>query len=225
LAARESWEGLPAHWQRAFCQTWTAYCAGTIPVGAVVVDPRGVIAAEARNRVYDLNAPPVGQLSGSWVAHAELNALAQIAAERSTAEDGWAVYSTLEPCPLCAGAITVALRGRITVGYASPDPIGGGLGALRATRIGQSREWHIEKLGGPFAVFAELLHAVCMIAVRPSGRTARHYGASPWRPLIESQGPVIAGARDRSQSIEQIVSAIWPAIERAEVGAAGPPSA
>ena len=225
MTAHQGWAGLPAHWQRAFYQAWAAYCAGTIPVGAVVVDPRGVIAAEARNRVYDASAPPVGQLSGSWVAHAELNALAQIAAERSTAEDDWAVYSTLEPCPLCAGAMTVALRGRITVGYASPDPIGGGLGALGATRIGQSREWRIEKLGGPFAVLAELLHAVCMIAVRPTGRTARHYGASPWRPLIESQGPVIVGARDRSQSIEQVVSALWPAIEHAEMGVVGPPSA
>jgi tRNA(Arg) A34 adenosine deaminase TadA len=225
VTAHEGWDSLPAHWQRAFSQAWAAYGAGTIPVGAVVVDPRGVIAAEARNRVYDVSAPPVGQLSGSWVAHAELNALAQIAAKRSTAEEGWAVYSTLEPCPLCAGAIMIALRGRITVGYASPDPIGGGLGALGATRIGQSREWRIEKLGGPFAVFAELLHAVCMIAVRPTGRTARHYGASRWRPLIESQGPAIAEARDRRQSVEQIVAVMWPAIEHAEVGVAGPPSA
>ena len=224
MTPHEAWDRLPAHWRRAFSQAWSAFGAGTIPVGAVVVDPRGVIAAEARNRVYDASAPPVGQLSGSWVAHAELNALAQIAAERSTAEDGWAVYSTLEPCPLCTGAITVALRGRITVGYASPDPIGGGLGAVKATRIGQSREWNIEKLDGPFAVFAELLHAVCMIAVRPTGRTARHYTASPWRPLIESQGPVIADARDRRQSVEQIVVATWPAIEHAGVGVGGPPS-
>jgi tRNA(adenine34) deaminase len=225
VTAHKAWDGLPAHWRRAFSQAWAAYGAGTIPVGAVVVDPRGVIAAEARNRVYDASPPPVGQLGGSWVAHAELNALAQIAAERSTAEDGWAVYSTLEPCPLCTGAITVALRGRITVGYASPDPIGGGLGAIGATRIGQSREWRIEKLGGPFAVLAELLHAVCMIAVRPTGRTARHYAVSPWHPLIESQGPLITQARDRRQSVEQIVATMWPAIEHAEVGVAGPPSA
>jgi len=224
VAADQEWERLPAHWQRAFSQAWAAYDAGTIPVGAVVVDPRGVIAAEARNRVYDASSPPVGQLAGSWVAHAELNALAQVAAEQSTADDGWAVYSTLEPCPLCTGAITVALRGRITVGYASPDPIGGGLAALGATRIGQSREWTIEKLGGPFAVFAELLHAVSMIAVRPTGRTARHYGASSWRPLVESQAPIIAEARERHQSVEEVVATIWPAIEHAGVRVAGPSS-
>jgi len=223
VTADEEWKRLPAHWQRAFSQAWAAYGAGTIPVGAVVVDPRGVIAAEARNRVYDASPPPADQVSGSWVAHAELNALAQIAAARSTAEDGWAVYSTLEPCPLCAGAITVALRGRITVGYASPDPIGGGLGALDATAIGRSRQWTIEKLGGPFAVFAELLHAVSMIAVRPTGRTARHYLASSWRPLVESQGSVIAEARRRRRSVEEIVAMIWPAIEHGDVGVAGSP--
>ena len=45
------WSRLPEHWCSAFRQAWAAYAAGTIPVGAVVVDPYGVIAAEARNRV------------------------------------------------------------------------------------------------------------------------------------------------------------------------------
>jgi hypothetical protein len=104
------WSRLPEHWCGAFRQAWAAYAAGTIPVGAVVVDPQGVIAAEARNRIFDAGDPPRGQLAGSWLAHAELNAIAQIDAERSRTAEGWAVYSTWEPCPLCAGAITVAFR-------------------------------------------------------------------------------------------------------------------
>jgi hypothetical protein len=81
------WPG--AHWCSAFGQVWAAYVAGTIPVGAVVVDPHGVIAAEARNRIFDAGDPPRGQLAGSWLAHAELNAIAQIDAERSTTAEGW----------------------------------------------------------------------------------------------------------------------------------------
>lgn len=131
--AADAWARLPEHWRCAFRQAWDAYVAGTIPVGAVVVDPRGAIAAQARNRIFDLAAPPSRQIAGSWLAHAELNAIAQIDAERSRIAEGWAVYSTLEPCPLCAGAITVAFRGRITVGYACGDPIGGGIRALTAT--------------------------------------------------------------------------------------------
>lgn len=225
MAAHDAWERLAPHWRSAFRQAWAAYRAGTIPVGAVILDPRGAIAAEARNRVYDASAPPLGQLGGSWVAHAELNALAQIPAERSAAEDGWAVYSTLEPCPLCAGAMTVALRGRITVGYASPDPIGGGLGALGATAIGRSRQWQIEKLGGPLAVFAELLHAAFMVARRPTGRTGRHYGAEPWRALVESARPILDLARDGTEPIERVVALAWPTIEQAEMCLAGRASA
>jgi len=97
----EGWSRLPEHWQCAFRQAWAAYVAGTIPVGAVVVDPHGVVAAEARNRIFDAGDPPRGQLAGSWLAHAELNTIAQIDAERSTTAEGWAVYSTWEPCPLC----------------------------------------------------------------------------------------------------------------------------
>src|SRR4029450_12344301 len=105
LVADEAWSRLPEHWCCAFRQAWAAYVADSIPVGAVVVDPSGVIAAEARNRIFDSGDPPRSQLAGSWLAHAELNAIAQIDAERSRAAEGWAVYSTWEPCPLCAGAI------------------------------------------------------------------------------------------------------------------------
>ena len=161
------WSRLPEHWCGAFRQAWAAYAAGTIPVGAVVVDPHGVIAAEARNRIFDAGDPPRGQLAGSWLAHAELNAIAQIAAERSRTAEGWAVYSTWEPCPLCAGAITVAFRGRITVGFACRDPISSGLRVLTETDIGRRRQWQVQQLRGPFAVFAELLLAVYTTEARP----------------------------------------------------------
>src|SRR4029450_11801980 len=126
----EGWRRLPEHWCCAFRQAWAAYVARTIPVGAVVVDPDGVIAAEARNRIFDTDDAPSGQLGRAWRAHAELNAIAQIDTERSRRADGWAVYSTWEPCPLCAGAITVAFRGRIRVACACPDSIRHGLRLL-----------------------------------------------------------------------------------------------
>lgn len=215
MVVDEGWSRLPEHWCCAFRQAWAAYVAGTIPVGAVVVDPYGVVAAEARNRIFDTDAP-TGQLAGSWLAHAELNAIAQIDAERSTMSEGWAVYSTVEPCPLCAGAITVAFRGRITVGYASADPIGGGLRVLTATDIGRRRRWQVQKLSGPFAVFAELLHAVYTIDARPTSLIASFYREPPWRPLIETVGAVIVGGRDRGEPVEQVVATLWGAIEQFE---------
>ena len=57
MVVDEEWGRLPEHWRSAFRQAWAAYVAGTIPVGAVVVDPHGVIAAEARNRIFDAGTP------------------------------------------------------------------------------------------------------------------------------------------------------------------------
>jgi tRNA(Arg) A34 adenosine deaminase TadA len=212
----EGWSRLPEHWCRAFRQAWAAYVACTIPVGAVVVDPHGVIVAEARNRIFDAEDPPRGQTAGSWVAHAELNAIAQIEAERSRAAEGWAVYSTFEPCPLCAGAIAVAFRGRITVGYACRDPIGSGLRVLTDTELGRRRQWQVQKLRGPFAVFAELLLAVYTLDARPTSLTAARYREAPWRPLIETAGAVLGRARDRGEAVEQVVATIWAELEQIE---------
>jgi tRNA(adenine34) deaminase len=218
VVVHEEWHRLPEHWRCAFRQAWAAYVAGTIPVGAVVVDPHGMIAAEGRNRIFEAGTPPPGQLAGSWLAHAELNALAQIDAERSRTAEGWAVYSTLEPCPLCAGAITVAFRGRITVGYASGDPVsGGGLRVLMDTDIGRRRQWQVQQLSGPFAVFAELLHAVYTVEARPTSLTAAFYRALPWRLLITTAGAVLARGRDRGEAVEQVVATIWASIEQAQM--------
>jgi tRNA(Arg) A34 adenosine deaminase TadA len=225
VVADDEWRRLPEHWCCAFRQAWAAYVAGTIPVGAVVVDPQGVIAAQARNRVFDASDPPRGQLAGSWLAHAELNAIAQIDAERSRTAEGWAVYSSWEPCPLCAGAITVAFRGRITVEYACRDPISSGLRVLTDTDIGRRRQWQVQKLRGLFAVFAELLLAVYTVEARPMSLTAARYREPPWRPLIETAGVVLARGRERGETVEHVVATTWAAIEQAQVDTGAPPEA
>ena len=92
---------------------------GEVPVGAVVVRDNRVIAA-AHNR-RELDADPT--------AHAELLAMRQAAKvlgdwrlERCT------VYVTLEPCPMCAGAMVLSRVERCV--YGCTDPKGGFLGTL-----------------------------------------------------------------------------------------------
>jgi tRNA(adenine34) deaminase len=92
----------------------TAAAAGEVPVGAVVVR-QGAIVAEAHNATRALADP---------TAHAELLAI------RSAAETlgderlvGCDLYVTLEPCPMCAGAIVHARIARLY--YGAADPKGG----------------------------------------------------------------------------------------------------
>lgn len=90
-----------------------------VPVGAVVVHQERVI-GQAHNQRHQLHDP---------TAHAEMIAITQAAeALRSWRLDGCTLYVTLEPCPMCAGAI---LQARIpTVVYGAPDPKAGAVHTL-----------------------------------------------------------------------------------------------
>jgi tRNA(Arg) A34 adenosine deaminase TadA len=113
-------EGLTEPWAAAFSLAWEAMLAGTTPVGCVVVDGDGQVAACGRGRRYTLDHVP-GQLSNSHLAHAELNALAQLGPTRR--HEDHTVFTTLEPCLLCMGAVVMATVGRLE--YAGADPYGG----------------------------------------------------------------------------------------------------
>ncbi|PTE12907.1 tRNA-specific adenosine deaminase [Fuscovulum blasticum DSM 2131] len=90
---------------------------GEVPVGAVVVAPDGTVAARAGNRTRELCDP---------TAHAEVLALrAACAAAGSERLPGHDLYVTLEPCPMCAAAISFARIGRLY--YGAADPKSGGV--------------------------------------------------------------------------------------------------
>ena len=100
-----------------------AAARGEVPVGAVVVDPAGRIVAQAGNRTRALSDP---------TAHAEILALrAACAAAGSERLPGHSLYVTLEPCPMCAAAISFARIARL---YFGPiDPKSGGV--LHGARV------------------------------------------------------------------------------------------
>ena len=92
---------------------------GEVPVGAVVVRGDEVLAVARNER----------ETNGDPTAHAELLALRR-AAERLGAWrlTGCTLYATLEPCPMCAGALHAARISRLV--YAAPDPKAGAAGTL-----------------------------------------------------------------------------------------------
>jgi tRNA(Arg) A34 adenosine deaminase TadA len=115
----DGWRDLEEPWRAALELAWEAYLAGTIPVGSVIADPDGAIVARGRNRIFD---PPGLRLAGSRLAHAEVDALAQL--PTTTRYRDHVLYSTLEPCLLCVAATLHATVGGIE--YAAADPFGGG---------------------------------------------------------------------------------------------------
>lgn len=84
---------------------------GEVPVGAVVVGPDGTVLARDGNRIVERRDP---------TAHAEILVL-RAAAEKLASErlTGCHLYVTLEPCTMCAGAISFARIARLYFG--APD--------------------------------------------------------------------------------------------------------
>ncbi len=82
--------------------------AGEVPVGAIIVDGDGRLVAETRNSPIALHDP---------TAHAEILAIrAAGAAVANYRLDGMTIYCTLEPCPMCAGALVNARLRRLVFG-------------------------------------------------------------------------------------------------------------
>ena len=105
--------------QMALEEAEQAWRENEVPIGAVIVHDGRVI-ARAHNQREQLRDP---------TAHAEMIAITQAAeARQSWRLDGCTLYVTLEPCPMCAGAIVQA---RITtVVYGAPDPKAGAVQSL-----------------------------------------------------------------------------------------------
>ncbi|WP_299045680.1 nucleoside deaminase [uncultured Tateyamaria sp.] len=102
---------------QALREARAAGARGEVPVGAVIVSPRGQIVARAGNRTRELNDP---------TAHAEVLAIraacAALGSERLTGHD---LYVTLEPCAMCAAASAAARIARVY--YGASDPKSGGV--------------------------------------------------------------------------------------------------
>jgi tRNA(adenine34) deaminase len=91
-----------------------------VPVGAVILGPEGAVIARAHNR-READSDPT--------AHAEIVALRAAAQAAGTWRlDGCTLVVTLEPCTMCAGAITAARIARLV--YGAADPKAGAVGSL-----------------------------------------------------------------------------------------------
>jgi cytidine deaminase len=106
-----------SHMEAALSEARAAAKRGEVPVGAVIAGPDGAIVARAGNRTRELSDP---------TAHAEILALrAACAAAGSERLPGHALYVTLEPCAMCAAAISAARIARLY--YGASDPKSGGV--------------------------------------------------------------------------------------------------
>lgn len=123
------WTSLSPAWRAALEQAWTAYRHGSFPIGAAISDAGGNVVARGRNGIHDSGSDGL-RVREHPLAHAEINALLAWDGDRESAA-GYALHTTMEPCPLCLGAFYMS--GLRTLHYAARDPFGGSLNLLGAT--------------------------------------------------------------------------------------------
>lgn len=118
-----------------------AQARGEVPVGAILVGPQGDVLAECGNA-------PIA--SHDATAHAEIRALRKAGRTMDNYRlPGTTMYVTLEPCPMCAGALLQARVSRVVFG--APDPRTGACGSV--VDLLRDNRWNhrIDVVGGVLA--------------------------------------------------------------------------
>ncbi|HBV54910.1 MAG TPA: tRNA-specific adenosine deaminase [Rhodobacteraceae bacterium] len=136
-----------SYMDQALEEARAAGARGEVPVGAVLVSPAGNVVARAGNRTRELSDP---------TGHAEVLVLREACrALGSERVPGHVIYVTLEPCPMCAAAISAARVARLV--YGAADPKSGGV-AQGARVFAHPQCHHVpEVLDGIAASEAEVL--------------------------------------------------------------------
>jgi tRNA(Arg) A34 adenosine deaminase TadA len=209
--ATTTWASLDESWRAAFDEAWTSFGSGSAGVGAAITDDTGAIVATGRSRVFD---EPDGRspLAGTFMAHAEMNALACLPVASYA---GYTLYSTFEPCVMCAATIRIYRIPRVC--YAADDPVWGGMHELFATFEPIARALPArERLGGPYGAFAHVLHLSWLADRAPQRVTEAHDSVAP-RHLELARSLAERGQlrrlADDDATVVTAAESVWPELQ------------
>ena len=197
-------------WRLAYSEAWSSLCAGSLGIGAVLIDPETAeVVAVGRNRINEALAEPK-TISGNFMAHAEMNAFA--AMNRFNAH-GLHLYTTLQPYLMCAGA-AVFLHVERTF-YAAADEFFEGLHELWDHHpYSRSRKpTEVGPLDEPMASFARVLSLCVQVATSPNSRVMSL--AHERTPDVAALAVELAAdrtldqIRDAGGSVSDALSELW----------------
>ena len=147
------WASLEEPWQACLEEAWAAYCAGSLPIGAVVVDGEGEVISRARNRIFSERSE-ISAVRNLKLMHAELQALLALD-EGAIPKDKAVLYTTMEPCPLCLGAWYMS--DLIGLHFATRDLYAGSTNLLETSWYMRSKA---REVAGPHKTLEPLLLAM-----------------------------------------------------------------
>ena len=137
-----------SYMQQALTLAREACDAGEVPVGCVITGPEGQIVGRGRNRRQERR---------DATSHAEMEAIREACAALGDWRlEDCTLYVTLEPCPMCAGAIIMSRIPRVV--YGAREPVSGSCGSVI--------DLFMERYGHHPAVYADVLGEECAALLR-----------------------------------------------------------
>ncbi|MBL7494863.1 hypothetical protein I6A84_08785 [Frankia sp. CNm7] len=201
-------------WPLVMSLAWEAYRAGSLPVGAVVLDGSGAPVGQARSTRHE-DIPLPGQLSNTRIAHAEVNALAQLPYGGSFQHH--VLYTNVEPCCLCMGAALQTGVGVLHYGWR--DHYGGAATSMVVRNPQVScRRFDIV---GPADDMVETVTGLLMTCHYFYRRPGKGPASVPWRDEIPdlvtlaaqpSVASTISHAVDRGVGVDSLIDELCPLI-------------
>ncbi len=165
----EGFGDLAPPWKAVFDEAWTSWRAGSLGIGAALVEPAtGNVVARGRNRTTEPRTEP-GVLAGNFMAHAEMNAFAVMNRFKA---DGLHLYTTREPCFMCAA--TALFMHVEATHFATLDPYFVDVNGLWDHHEYSAR-WKREVLGPlpePMDTVGDVLHLTRMDTASPGFEVA-----------------------------------------------------
>lgn len=204
MPAIEPWTGIEPAWRSAFELAWESFQEGSVPVGAVITDPVGSIVAAGRNRSFAAESAP--GLGGTYIAHAEINALARLVPGEY---EDHTIWSTLEPCFMCTAAIFHSHVGAAR--FAAADPLVEGVERLPELSRWVRSRWP-ERRGpedGWLGSVAGLLHVLWHLRRKPDGVVIQvHRAEDPATLALVEQAATLETLADPESSLDDAITAI-----------------
>jgi tRNA(Arg) A34 adenosine deaminase TadA len=210
--ALNAWAVLSPMWQAAFEQAWLSFGRGNYGIGAVLVDPESdnAIVASGRNLVVG----PIEhdqRIAGNFMAHAEMNVFAMMSTHNAR---GLHLYTTLEPCLMCAATalfLNVAhIRYPISDEYFEPpmDDVLWPSHPYTRDRLPASELVDLGRLSS-FARLLPLSHTMSTLPGSRMADTAR--ARRPELSALAEDAEAMAELRAiaRSESVSDGLAAVW----------------
>jgi tRNA(Arg) A34 adenosine deaminase TadA len=210
--ALEAWAALSPPWQACVDEAWTSWRRGSAGVGCAITDATGAIVARGGNRMLEAKTVP-HELAGTPLAHAETVTLSTLGLGQF---GDHTLYTSFEPCLMCASTIVQMGIGRVE--FAAADPLFDGMhdwfGSLP---YDAARRPERNMLGGPVGAFCHVLHLSWLSFWVREGPVIDAHGRLSPRELdtaraISRDGHLAPIAADGGGAVDAL-AAVWDLIQ------------